>query len=305
MKDQIAEKVMELYDQGTKQTVIAETLNLSKDQVHRIIKKYSCKEEPDNPDDVPPDDFTPENPETPGNSSEGVLSDNPDDVLQDDFTPENPETPGNTSEADTLEKMQTVAEMTSAQTAKKLTEGYKEVLDMMGSVTREIMENSVSGMDKATRMLLTATERMTVLSDRQDKQLADCEKRKVYAAPNIGTGTCFVFLVMALMLICCCFTFGGICGISGQLYLATGICGLLFASAVVLLFLIGQSPQKLLLTLSAFAVAAAVPALISGYFFFLIDEEVLQIWLISLAGVPVGGIIIIFYLIMQKRRAEK
>ena len=43
MKDKLAEKVMELYGKGVKQNVIAETLNLSKDQVWRIIHKKEPK----------------------------------------------------------------------------------------------------------------------------------------------------------------------------------------------------------------------------------------------------------------------
>lgn len=322
MKDKIAEKVLELYDKGVKQNVIAQQLNLSTAKVWRIINKntpkdkdhyteedYEVYEETVNgnaPDENPAEDSASENLEIPGNSSEEDLN-VPNDNSADDFASENSEIPGNSSGENSApddlpedssedgfpEQMRTIAEMTSAETARKITESYKEVMDLMGSVTREIMENSVSGMDKATRMLLTASERLNAISERQEKQLAACSQNgnRAELHPEESGKNTFLYLLPTLLLIFAVFSFGGICGMADLLYLAVGTCGVLLAAAMLLVFFYCRSGGKTSLMVSILALAAAVPALISGYFFFLIEKSVMHIWGYALAGVPVGVII--------------
>ena len=311
MKDKIAEKVMELYGKGVKQNIIAQTLNISPAKVCRIIGKNKADEndftdedyeayaetvKEDAPDENPADDSASENQETPGNSSEDD-SDNPDDDPVDEFSPENPETPGNASEDDFPAQMKTIAEMTSVETARRITESYKEVLDLMGSVTREIMENSMSGMDKATRMLLTASERLNDISEKQEKMLASCEGAGINSEHQ-DSDSSLLYMVMVLLVIFAVFSFGGVCGICDMLYPAVALCGILTAAAVVLLgFYPRSGSRKTFLAFSVIALAAAIPALIAGYFFFLIEKSVMNLWLYALAGVPVGGIISLLHFI--------
>ena len=300
MRDQIEEKVIELYCQGTKQTVIAETLNLSKDQVYRIIKKSTWNSENDNP----ADESASENPETPGNPSSDH-SGAPNGDPASDSPPENPEIPGQPFEGS--EQMKTIAELTSAETARKLTDSYKEIFDLLGAANREIMETSMSGMDKGMRMLLTASERLNALSDQQEKMLASCSGNGNSAELHPEeSGNHILYLVLALLLNFTAFCFGGICGTCDLLYVAVVLCGILLAGAVLLLAFYPRSGKhKIPLSFSILGTAAAVPALLSGYFFFLIDRSVLHIWLYALAGVPVGGIICLLYSLVQSKQEKE
>lgn len=334
MKDKIAEKVMELYEKGVKQAVIAETLNIPKWKVSRIVNKkksdseseftdedYEAYEETvnDTPYEDSADESASENPEIPGQPSEDD-SENPNDDSVDEFTQddsetlnddpanesasEKPETPGILS--DSSEQMRTIAEMTSAETARKITDSYKEILDLIGSVNREIMENSMSGLDKGTRMLLAASERLNAVSEKQEKMLASCSENgnRANLHPE-ESGNYFLFLILALLLIFALFSFGGICGICDMLYVAVVLCGLMAAAAVILLAYYPRSGNnKMFLAFSILGTAAAVPALISGYFFFLVERSVMHIWLYALAGVPVGGIISILYFLVQSKHEK-
>ncbi len=318
MKDKIAEKVMELYGKGVKQNIIAQQLNLSTAKVWRIINKNAQKPEDEeftdedyetyaetvNGADDPADDSTSEKLEIPGNSSEDD-SGAPDDDPADDSASEKPETPGQPT--DSSEQMRTIAEMTSAETARKLTDSYKEIFDLLGSANREIMENSMSGLDKGMRMLLTASERLNAISEKQEKMLAACSgnENRSDLHPD-ESGNHILYLILALLLNFAVFSFGGICGICDMIYVAVSLCGLLLAGAVLLLAFYPRSGKnKLFLSFSILGIAAAVPALISGYFFFLIDKSVLQIWLYALAGVPVGGIICLLYFLVQSKKGSK
>ena len=317
MKDKTAEKVMELYEKGVKQNVIAQQLNLSTAKVWRIINKNVPKEEDANQftdedyeaydetvngsaaDDNSADDSASENSEIPSDSSEddSAVSD---DNSADNFTSENPEIPGNSSEEDFPEQMRTIAELTSAETARKMTESYKEVMDLMGSVTREIMENSLAGMDKATRMLLTASERLNEISEKQEKQLAANSGDGGRTDLHTESGNGLLYLVSALMLQFAVFSFGGICGMCDMLYVAIALCGVLIAVAVILcVFYSRPCSRKQLLAFSILAIVAGIPAMISGYFFFLIEKSVMHLWMYALAGVPAGGLICLGYFIMR------
>lgn len=335
MKDKIAEKVMELYGKGVKQNVIAQQLNLSTAKVWRIINKNAPKPEDEeftdedyeayeetvngNPDDDPASDSPSGNPEIPeqpfednsdvteDDSEDHSIEDNsdaPDDDPAADFPSENPETPGQPS--DSSEQMKAIAEMTSAETARKLTDGYKEILDLLGSVNREIMENSMSGLDKGMRMLLAASERLNAISEKQEKMLFSCSGNGNRADLHPEeSGNHILYLVLVLLLIFTAFCFGGICGTCDMLYGAVILCGLLLAATVLqLAFYPRSGKHRILLSFSILGTAAAVTALISGYFFFLIDKRVLHIWLCALAGVPVGGIIYLLYFLVQRKNQK-
>ena len=333
MKDKIAEKVMELYEKGVKQNVIAQQLNLSTAKVWRIINKNTQKPEEENftdedyeayeetvndaPDDDPASDSSPENPEIPGqpfednsdvtddDSEDHSLEDNsdaPDDDPANEFTSENPEIPGNLS--DSSEQMRTIAELTSAETARKLTDSYKEIFDLLGAANREIMENSISGLDKGTRMLLAASERLNAISEKQEKMLASCSGNPAGVHPE-DSGSHFLYLLLALLLIFATFCFGGICGICDMLYAAVALCGILTGAIVLLAaYYLRSESRKMFQAFSILGTAAAIPALISGYFFFLIEKSVMHIWLYALAGVPVGGFIILLYFLVQSKHEK-
>ena len=334
MKDKIAEKVMELYGKGVKQAVISETLNIPKWKVSRIVNKNPPKSEDKeftdedyetyaetingDPDD-PASDSPSENPETPGQTfednsdvpkddSEGHsiedISDTPDDDPASDSPPENPEIPG--QPFDGSEQMKTIAELTSAETARKLTDSYKEIFDLLGAANREIMETSMSGMDKGMRMLLTASERLNALSEKQEKMLASCSGNGNSAELHPEeSGHLILYLILALLLNFAVFSFGGICGMCDMLYVAVVLCGILLTATVVQLFFYPRSAKhKMPLSFSILGTAAAVTALLSGYFFFLIDKSVLHIWLCAFAGVPVGGIICLLYFLVQSKHEK-
>ena len=317
MRDKIADKVMELYGKGVKQNVIAQQLNLSTAKVWRIINKNAQKPEDEeftdedyetyaetvNGADDSADDSTSEKLEIPGNSSEDD-SGAPDDDPADDSASEKPETPGQPT--DSSEQMRTIAEMTSAETARKLTDSYKEILDLLGSVNREIMENSMSGLDKGTRMLLAASERLNAISERQEKMLAACSgnENRSDLHPD-ESGNHILYLILALLLNFAVFSFGGICGTCDMLYVAVVLCGIILAATVMqLAFHPRSGKHKILLSFSILGSAAAITALLSGYFFFLIDKSILRIWLYALAGVPVGGIICLLYFFMQSKHEK-
>ena len=335
MKDKIAEKVMELYEKGVKQNVIAQQLNLSTAKVWRIINKnapkpedeeftdedYEAYEETVNgaPDNDSADESTSENPEIPGNSSEensdapdddsaiDFIEENssaPDDDPASDSPSENPETPG--QPFDGSEQMKTIAELTSAATARKLTDSYKEIFDLLGSANREIMENSMSGLDKGMRMLLAASERLNAISEKQEKQLASCSGNGNRADLHPErAGNYILYLVLALLHIFAAFCFGGICGICDMLYFAVALCGFQLAAIVMLLsFYLHSGGRKTALAFIILAVAAAIPALISGYFFFLVEKSIMRLWLYSLSGVLAGGLISLLYFLFH-RKLEK
>ena len=202
--------------------------------------------------------------------------------------------------------MRTIAEMTSAETARKLTDSYKEILDLLGSVNREIMENSMSGLDKGTRMLLAASERLNAISERQEKMLAACSgnENRSDLHPD-ESGNHILYLILALLLNFAVFSFGGICGTCDMLYVAVVLCGIILAATVMqLAFHPRSGKHKILLSFSILGSAAAITALLSGYFFFLIDKSILRIWLYALAGVPVGGIICLLYFFMQSKHEK-
>ena len=334
MKDKIAEKVMELFGKGVKQNVIAQQLNLSTAKVWRIINKnapkpedeeftdedYEAYEETVNgaPDDDPASDSPSENPEIPGQPFEDNSdvtdddsedhsiednSDSPDDDSSSDSPSENPEIPGQPS--DSSEQMKAIAEMTSSETARKMTDSYKEILDLLGSVNREIMENSMSGLDKGMRMLLAASERLNAISEKQEK-IASCSGNGNRTDLNPEeSGNHILYLVLALLLIFTAFCFGGICGTCDLLYLAVFQCGFLLAATVLqLAFYPRSGKHKMLLLFTILGTAAAVTALLAGYFFFQVDKSILHILLLALAGVPVGGIISLLYFLL-KRKNEK
>ena len=331
MRDRIAEKVMELYEKGVKQAVIAETLNIPKWKVSRIVNKksspaseseftnedYEAYEETLNgaPDDDPAVESASENPETPGISSEENSnapdddpavdfsedkSETPDDDPAIEFPSENPEIPG--QPFDGSEQMKTIAEMTSAETARKLTDSYKEIFDLLGSANREIMENSMSGLDKGMRMLLDASERLNAISEKQEKQLASGSRADLHPE---RAGNYILYLVLALLHIFAAFCFGGICGICDMLYFAVALCGFQLAAIVMLLsFYLHSGGRKTALAFIILAVAAAIPALISGYFFFLVEKSIMRLWLYSLSGVLAGGLISLLYFLFH-RKLEK
>ena len=314
MKDKITEKVLELYENGVKQAVIAETLNIPKWKVSRIVNKktapdseiendytdedYEVYEETLNrsdANDIPPNDLTEGNPDTPGKATEVVSArdETPDNSSEEDP----PAIPDNSSEEVLPDQMRAIAEMTSAETARKMTESYKEITDLMGSVTREIMENSMSGMDKATRMLLTASDRLNATSEKQEKMLASYSG----SVPE-GSGNNILFLPAALLLLFAAFSFGGICGICDMLYVAVFLCGVLISATVVLtVFYLCPSGRKMSIAFSTLSVAAAIPALVSGYFFFLIEKNVMSIWLYALTGLPVGCIGCLLYFVRKHK----
>ena len=355
MKDKLAEKVMELYGKGVKQVVIAETLNIPKWDVSRIVKKNttpseseltnketlngasndnsmdesasgnpeipgnSSEEKSDDPDNDPANEFTSKNLETPGqpfednsdvpeDNSKGHsiedISDTPDDDPASDSPSENPEIPG--QPFDGSEQMKTIAELTSAETARKLTDSYKEIFDLLGAANREIMETSMSGMDKGMRMLLTASERLNALSEKQEKTLASCTGNGNRADLQEESGNHILYLILALLLNFTAFCFGGICGTCDMLYGAVILCGLFLTATVLqLAFYPRSGKHKMLLSFSILGTAAAVTALLSGYFFFLIDKSILHIWLFALAGVPVGGIICLLHFLIQSKHEKE
>ena len=320
MKDKIAEKVMELYGKGVKQNVIAQQLNLSTAKVWRIINKNATKPEDEDftdedfevyeetvsdnaPDDDPAEESASENPEMPGNSSQDNL-DAPNNNPAEESPSENPEIPGNSSGFP--EQMKTIAELTSAEMARKMTDSYKQMFDLVGSVNREILENSMSGMDKATRMLLTAAERLNTISEREEKLCVSCSE----GGNEFNSGdveTVFFGSLLNLLLNVCLFSFGGICGINGWLDLAVWMCGILFAAAAGLIFVICifQVLNRFRLVFSLLAVTAAIPSLFAGYFFFLIEKSIMCSWASALLGIPIGVIICLFVVFIIKRNFRK